>query len=106
MPSKPKKPPSIVFYGKDGSRNDVLLHEFGEGKFMLVITINPFVFYCWFLTLVCNCILLSDIDIAKLQGYLNSDNKLHKRTSSGDLDSPPDKKPVVNLDTSTIINIL
>ena len=27
-----QKPPSICYYGKDGNRNDVLIHPFGEGK--------------------------------------------------------------------------
>lgn len=32
---KEGKPPSIVYYGKDGNRNDIVIHEFGEGMFHL-----------------------------------------------------------------------
>jgi len=34
-----KSPPSIVFYGKDNNRNDILIHPFGDGEFILFVSI-------------------------------------------------------------------
>ncbi|KAJ1521824.1 hypothetical protein ONE63_003459 [Megalurothrips usitatus] len=43
---KANKPPFIVFYGNDGARNDVLLHEHGDGKLRASLFLSVISFVC------------------------------------------------------------